>query len=114
MAARIYTAQELSAFEREMKVSLPEDYKRYLMDVGAGELTRSKISHIEDWCQPNTPEELPAGQVRQQLRGQEGPGRGAQVLHGRLEGHEARADGLLRHPRGERAGPGGPVERSIL
>jgi len=60
LATRKYTARELSAFEREMKVSLPEDYKRYLVEVGAGEFTRSKLSLLEDWCQPDSPQELPA------------------------------------------------------
>src|SRR3954465_3792057 len=60
LAAHKYSAQELSAFEHEMRVSLPEDYKKYLMEVGGGESLGSKLSLLEDWCQPNSPEELPA------------------------------------------------------
>ena len=43
---------ELEEFETRMNVRLPDAYKRYLMDTGAGELTSSRVSLLEDWCQP--------------------------------------------------------------
>jgi hypothetical protein len=56
---RIYSETELRSFEETMGVSLPAVYRRYLNKVGAGERFGSKVSLLEDWCQPYFSEELP-------------------------------------------------------
>jgi hypothetical protein len=53
--------RELLDFERTMGVLLPDAYRRYLREVGAGELNAQQgISLLEEWCQPSSPDELPA------------------------------------------------------
>lgn len=56
---RLYTKQELVDFEERMGIILPEAYRDYLLRVGAGLYTRSKVCCLEEWCQPNVPSDLP-------------------------------------------------------
>ena len=39
---------------------LPKLYKQYLIDVGAGTFTRSRVTLLEDWAQPYGESELPS------------------------------------------------------
>jgi len=48
-----------------MGVRLPIEYKNYLINVGAGEYTGSHVSLLEEWCQPRSEEEMPAGFLAQ-------------------------------------------------
>jgi hypothetical protein len=58
---RKYSSGELAEFERTMRVELPEAYKRYLRDVGAGDGLGRGVSLLEDWCQPYSTDELQPG-----------------------------------------------------
>ena len=60
MATRRYRDEELAAFEERIGIRLPSSYKAYLVQVGAGEFTGSKVSLLEEWCQPYSEEELPS------------------------------------------------------
>ena len=61
MPVRKYTLDELRGFEARMGVALPQAYRRYLTERGAGEDLRSKVSLLEDWCQPESEDEMPSG-----------------------------------------------------
>jgi hypothetical protein len=55
-----YTDQQLDEFERSMSIRLPERYRLYMREVGAGQLGAvGFISMLEDWCQPEDPETQP-------------------------------------------------------
>src|SRR5262245_33453986 len=63
--SRKYSEQELAEFERTMGIQLLDVYKRYIREVGAGVFSASKVSLLEDWCQPISPERLPPDFLRQ-------------------------------------------------
>lgn len=67
MRSRRYSEQELVEFERAMRIVLPDAYRQYLCQVGAGLFTPSKVSLLEDWCQPYAAEELPADFLAQEF-----------------------------------------------
>jgi hypothetical protein len=56
---RRYTSDELATFERSMEITLPDSYKHYVTEVGAGEFVGIKVSLMEEWCQPYDTDELP-------------------------------------------------------
>jgi hypothetical protein len=52
---RRYSEHELADFEAAMGIVLPDAYRRYMRDHGAA----LKLSALEEWCQPNSPADLP-------------------------------------------------------
>src|SRR5262245_13393131 len=61
MNKKRYSELELAGFERAMGINLPDAYRRYLKELGAG----SSLSPLEDWSQPHEPERLPRDFLQQ-------------------------------------------------
>jgi len=66
---RTYQESEIATFEHRMGIALPEAYRRFLRDVGAGRLPGRPagiegLSLLEDWCQPQSSEDLPEDFLR--------------------------------------------------
>ena len=53
---RLYSSQEIETFELRHRVKLPDSFRTFLIERGAGR----KISLLEEWCQPDFENELPA------------------------------------------------------
>jgi len=56
---RKYSQAEIAGFESQMGIILPKDYSDYLIRVGSGHYTISKVDYLENWCQPEDPSNLP-------------------------------------------------------
>lgn len=51
-------AQTVADFEARHRVSLPVEYREYLLDHG---VATPAISPLDEWCQPYSEEEMPSG-----------------------------------------------------
>jgi hypothetical protein len=51
-----HTEFKIVTFEEKHKIILPNPYKYYLLN---NELNDCNLSHLDDWCQPQSEEEMP-------------------------------------------------------